>query len=328
MKNNSISVIIPAYNAAKYISATIESVLNQSRWVNEIIVVNDGSTDNTMEVLYNFSESIILLNQTNKGRSSARNLGLKKSASEFVLFLDADDILLPIHIESLISYINQEYDIVYSRSKFFNNYDLDKTYFYKFRKYYDGKKAINILFQNYIQTPGCALIRKSKLVKYNIKFDSNVLMTEDYDFFARCILAGFSVKYSKKVTFLVRVHENNTMKDILNMSKNSVQVLKNLCVEFSEGKYVSEGDKKTLQKAFKRAELGLFLNENYKLNNKEIRYKMFSYVRNFRYFNSIELLRIIFIILWSFTNLKLNKFMLRLVYGHAQYFQEKYFVTH
>ena len=96
-----VSVIIPAYNAGKYIELAIKSVLNQSYTNIEIIVVNDGSTDNTLEILSQFSE-VKTISTINKGVSLARNVGIDASKGEYIFFLDADDELKCNAIEILL----------------------------------------------------------------------------------------------------------------------------------------------------------------------------------------------------------------------------------
>ena len=87
------SVIIPLYNKEKHIKETIFSVLNQSFVDFEVIIVNDGSTDNSLEVVKNINDARVhIYNKTNAGVSSARNYGIKKAAADYIAFLDADDI--------------------------------------------------------------------------------------------------------------------------------------------------------------------------------------------------------------------------------------------
>ena len=92
-----ISVVIPCYGQAHFLSEAIESVLRQSRQADEIIVVNDGSPDNTSEVAKKYP--VILVEKENGGLSSARNAGIKKATSQFIMCLDADDMLRPQALE-------------------------------------------------------------------------------------------------------------------------------------------------------------------------------------------------------------------------------------
>ncbi len=97
-----VSIIIPAYNASKYIVETVEAALNQTHKNIEILVVNDGSKDNTAEVVKQLETTdsrLKLIDQKNGGVSSARNHGFKLSKGSFLAFLDADDVWLPNNIE-------------------------------------------------------------------------------------------------------------------------------------------------------------------------------------------------------------------------------------
>ena len=86
-----VSVIIPNYNYAQYVSQAINSVLNQTYSNIEIVVVNNGSTDNSLDILKGFGDRICLVNQKNLGQSGARKSGLARATGDFIAFLDADD---------------------------------------------------------------------------------------------------------------------------------------------------------------------------------------------------------------------------------------------
>ncbi|MBK8993570.1 MAG: glycosyltransferase family 2 protein, partial [Gammaproteobacteria bacterium] len=94
-----VSVVIPAYNAAAFIERAVDSVLTQSYRSREVLVVNDGSTDRTGEVLARYGSAIRVIDQPNGGLSSARNRGIREARGEFVALLDADDRWLPEKLE-------------------------------------------------------------------------------------------------------------------------------------------------------------------------------------------------------------------------------------
>ena len=89
-----VSVVIASYNRAQFVEDAIRSVQNQTLDDVEIIVVDDGSTDSTHNILNNFGESINVINQLNQGRSSARNAGVNNSKGDYIAFLDSDDTWL------------------------------------------------------------------------------------------------------------------------------------------------------------------------------------------------------------------------------------------
>ena len=96
----SISTVIPAYNAAEHIARTIESVLAQSLQPDEIIVVDDGSTDGTADMVKKYGDKVRYIHQQNAGVSAARNAGIKAATSQWIAFLDADDEWMPEYIET------------------------------------------------------------------------------------------------------------------------------------------------------------------------------------------------------------------------------------
>ncbi|MEK7790803.1 MAG: glycosyltransferase family 2 protein [Deltaproteobacteria bacterium] len=105
-----VSVIIPTYNRAAYLKEAIESVLRQTYPPSQLIVVDDGSTDETPTVLSFYKERIKCLYQKNRERGAARNLGIRSSHGEYVAFLDSDDLWLPDHLKMCVSALEMEPD--------------------------------------------------------------------------------------------------------------------------------------------------------------------------------------------------------------------------
>lgn len=112
---NKISVIIPCFQQAEYLEDCLDSVLNQTLSAHEVLVINDGSTDNTQEIAerYMFKEfpgiesPVRVINQVNKGLSSARNTGIMNATGDYILPLDADDMLMETSLEKLTRAINE-----------------------------------------------------------------------------------------------------------------------------------------------------------------------------------------------------------------------------
>ena len=106
MKNNDlISVIIPVYNAERFVAQTLDSVLEQTYENWEAILVNDGSTDNSLDILQKYAQKdarFKIIDKKNGGVSAARNDGLKKAAGEYITFLDADDLWYPQFLEFML----------------------------------------------------------------------------------------------------------------------------------------------------------------------------------------------------------------------------------
>ena len=121
-KKPKVSVVIPTFNSAVYLRDSIDSALNQTFSALEIIVVNDGSTDCTEDVLKEYHDDVIYLSQKNRGPSSARNLAMRHAKGEYIAFLDADDLWLPEKIEKQMELFRETSSatLVYSR---FSNFD-------------------------------------------------------------------------------------------------------------------------------------------------------------------------------------------------------------
>ena len=112
-----ISVIIPVYNVERYLEECLNSLQHQTYTDIEVILVNDGSTDNSKTICERYCEEdsrFYLLNQTNQGQSVARNVGVAASKGEFIAFVDSDDIIQKNYLEKLMQYMTEEVDIVES----------------------------------------------------------------------------------------------------------------------------------------------------------------------------------------------------------------------
>ncbi|MCK5508758.1 MAG: glycosyltransferase family 2 protein, partial [Desulfobacterales bacterium] len=109
-KNPLVSVIIPTYNRGWILKETLNSVLAQDFTNFELIVVDDGSTDNTQDILNSYKENIIVLQQNNKGVSAARNMGITSASGRFIAFLDSDDLWLPKKLSIQVDFFNANTD--------------------------------------------------------------------------------------------------------------------------------------------------------------------------------------------------------------------------
>jgi glycosyltransferase involved in cell wall biosynthesis len=113
-----IAVVIPAYNAAGYIRRAIDSVLAQTRRPDEIIVVDDGSTDDTATVVQSYGSGVKLIRQANAGASAARNTGINAATSEWIAFLDGDDEWLPNKLQLQTELLERNRQLVWSTANF------------------------------------------------------------------------------------------------------------------------------------------------------------------------------------------------------------------
>ena len=119
-----ISVIVPVYNVEKYLEECLNSIQNQIYTDIEVILVNDGSTDNSEVICEKYCEQdkrFKLINQKNQGQSSARNVGVEASTGEFIAFVDSDDIIKINYLEKLMQYMTEDIDIVESKFSVLKN---------------------------------------------------------------------------------------------------------------------------------------------------------------------------------------------------------------
>ena len=186
-----VDVIIPAYNAERFIGETIQSVLAQTYLPRKIIIVNDGSVDSTVEVIQNFKSEIIeIISVENGGISYARNIGIRASKADYVAFLDADDLWEPdklkAQVEALIA--NPKAKVVYSYAIMVDEegiYD-ETAYSYNNKPYPSGKLFETILFDWIIPSGSSSSVMvESELVKSVGMFDEDLRYREDVDLWLR-----------------------------------------------------------------------------------------------------------------------------------------------
>lgn len=113
-----ISVIIPIYNAAKTLERCLESVFNQQGVAVEVIAVNDGSRDESIDILLRYKERVTIVNQTNHGAAHARNEGAKIATAPYIIFVDADTVLAPDMLQSMVKALTEHPDASYAYSRF------------------------------------------------------------------------------------------------------------------------------------------------------------------------------------------------------------------
>lgn len=210
-ENDMISIVIPLYNKEKNIRDTIASVLKQTYKDFELIVVDDGSTDNSANEVKSIKDNRIrYLYKENGGVSSARNYGVKAAIGKWILFLDADDTLMRECLEVLVSPLDEE-GIDISAAKFYTVKDDVKRINSTSR--YVGKVPNNYkwLFLNRVNLrTGCCLIRKSVLLKN--PFDEHISRFEDM----KAILewARFSTIYVSNVSVMSYQTDNSSLSSV------------------------------------------------------------------------------------------------------------------
>ena len=187
-----ISVVIPTYNRRQTIGRSIDSILNQTLFPSEIIVVDDGSTDGTSDYIQSNFPSIRLLQQPNKGVSSARNMGIRSSNSDWVALLDSDDEWFPKKLEKQVMTLSQNLDIKFCHTEeIWIRNGVRVNQMKKHQKY--GGHIFNKCLDMCRISPSSVLFHRSILDDVGY-FDKDQKVCEDYDLWLR-ITAKYPVLY-------------------------------------------------------------------------------------------------------------------------------------
>jgi glycosyltransferase involved in cell wall biosynthesis len=208
-----VSVIIPAFNAERYIQNTLESVFEQTYKDYEVIVVNDGSTDSTQKILDNYGPRIRVFTKTNRGPASARNMGIKKASGKYIAFLDADDLWLKNKLKMQVEYLDShpKAGFVYCNAICFSGDDKsNETVEAVWKCNIKGSVFKNLFWNNFIPNL-TVVVRKSCLESVNLLDESQqIIGSEDYDLFLR-LSHKYELGHVPQVLAKYRLHQENLL---------------------------------------------------------------------------------------------------------------------
>lgn len=213
MDNYKVSVIVPVYNAEEYIGATLDSIINQDFNSYEVLVIDDGSTDSSPEII---NEKLVkstvdykIIRQENSGVSSARNRGIEEAIGEYLVFIDADDYVTGNHLSelyngetdfSMVQFIKKENDKLSAP----HHFQVESMTCDEFIK----KELRMEMPFNFWQ-----LMYKSSLInENNIRFNPELIYGEDIDFALRALLWGDEVAISNEATYYYIQHSQSAIK--------------------------------------------------------------------------------------------------------------------
>lgn len=253
-----VSVIIPVYNVEKYIEKCLESVLNQTLKKIEIICINDGSRDKSMEIVYDKAQKdnrIVIVEKENGGLSSARNAGLEKATGEYVLFLDSDDTLVLNALEILYdkAHHNQLDNIYFGATTIYESIRVKIMHYRRYHKYYhrqciypdalSGPEMFHKLVANkeYRMSACLQMPRRQFLIDNDFRFYEGILH-EDNLFSIQVILAASKVMVVNEALYirLMRAGSIMTAKNSINSSWGYYVCLKEMLKYVSGGNYTAE----------------------------------------------------------------------------------------
>lgn len=273
------SLIIPVYNAEKYLAKCLDSVKNQTYGDLEIILVNDGSTDRSGLICDEYcrnDDRFIVIHKENGGVSSARNMGLKKATGQHIGFVDPDDWIEPNMFERLYQLLaDNQVDILicgYFKESF-NSTSHNKIMEQIIKL--DGKKALNsILDPNGFKGFTCNKLFSSELIRRNnISFDEEIHFCEDLLFCCQAFLSSKNIIYDTTPYYHYIIHDRN-----VSQSQFSLKKMTSLIALENTINILSEEDGITLNKFinyYEHMNISLLMNGiKEKKINKEIRKKL------------------------------------------------------
>ena len=198
-----VSVIIPVYNGAKFIKNAIDSVIGQTNQNFEIIVIDDGSIDNTPNILKGYGDKIKYNTQENKGQASAINKGLKMSEGEYIAYLDSDDMYYPEKLEEQLQYFHNHPDVslVYS-----DRYHIDSSA--KNISLVQSRQLDHFLFLQENRLSRSSVMHRRKCLDEVGVFDNCISGSDDWDMWIR-MSEKYKFGYINKPLIKYRIHENN-----------------------------------------------------------------------------------------------------------------------
>lgn len=246
-----VSVIIPAYNTAKFIDVALNSVFTQTYRPIEVIVVDDGSTDNTADIVKNYQTSktnktnetnLIYIYQENGGRASARNTGIRAARGKYAAFLDSDDLWTPVKLKKQVEIMeaNKDIDFLFGdkqrfsdngriiTSSMFKKHGYDEIFFGDPLYVHDGYKKL--LQANFIPT-GTVIMRRECFERTGF-FDENVYV-EDYEFWLRAALF-INMAYANELWELERDREGSGSKNLRAVYLSNLGILEKHETEFKD----------------------------------------------------------------------------------------------
>ena len=247
MNRIKISIIVPIYNSEKYLKEAIESLIHQTLKEIEIILVNDGSTDNSQKICENYAkldERIKLINKKNGGLSDARNVGLKNANGKYIMFLDSDDkfeedsceYMYNVIEETKSDYVIGNYIIIDNDGKKWEKpaFDQEKYKYFKISNS-DFEKSFFVMNS----TAWNKIYNTKFLVENNIKFDVPAPEEDDY-FTSLCYMNGKGAYYTSKVMYLYRNSILSISKECsLNYFKGINSAYKTIYDTFEKKNYIN-----------------------------------------------------------------------------------------
>jgi Glycosyltransferases involved in cell wall biogenesis len=210
-----VSVIIPVYNAAEYLNESLISILNQTYTNIEVIAVNDGSSDNSLEILQNYEGRIKLIEQSNQGQCAALNSGLKYALGDYIKFFDADDLMNPEHIELQVNRLNGRTDAIASCEwgRFYDGNPLSAKFNPEsvWRDIQSITWLKSALSQKTDMMGGCLWLIPRNILEKAGGWDERLSLNNDFEFSTRLLLQTKDVLFTSGAKIFYRTGQGGNL---------------------------------------------------------------------------------------------------------------------
>jgi len=248
-KTPRVTVIIPSYNTARYVVATLDSVFAQTYRDYEVVIINDGSPDTPEleRVLAPWNDRISYIKTDNQGLAGARNTGILRSKGEFIAFLDSDDIWEPHYLAVQVRKLDEDpsADIVYPRFLSFGEGPEAGTLNIASR----GEVNFISLLQETCTVTVSVLARRAVFERVGL-FDNSLSACEDFDMWLRCVKSGSRIIYHDEVLLRYRRRPDSLSADPVRMCANVVKIL----VKMRTAVQTTPEERQILESAIRRFE--------------------------------------------------------------------------
>lgn len=217
--NPKITVLMPVYNGEKYLKPAIESIMSQTYGDFEFIIINDGSTDETANIVLKYNDSRIkfINDSENIGYTPRLNHGIAAAKGEYIARMDADDISLPDRLKRQAAFLDKNQNIGICGT-WYKTFGCEESEI-KWPLIHDEIK-INFLFHNVIGHP-TVMFRKNLFEKYNLEYKNDYMPAEDYELWSRAA-EYFEFANIPEILLLYRTHETNISQTKIDIRKNNV----------------------------------------------------------------------------------------------------------
>lgn len=297
-----ISIIVPIYNSEKFLGRCLDSIISQTYKNWELLLINDGSIDNSLMICNNYASKntrIRVFNKPNEGVSSARNLGIKNAQGKWLTFIDSDDW---VESDYLINF-SQKYDL--SLQGFYNGLSLVR---YK-SSIVTCNPGAEYLFNGYVNGPYCKLFKSEIISKYNLSFDLNLSFGEDILFLMQYII------YCKSMNISNYCGYHYTIENINSLTRQK-RCFNNVYLQYTKHmKYYEKimSGTKYAEHVMHKQTLGMltYFTNDYGIRYKDIKKDAFLYYYYNTFLHAIDK---VYIILFPVLPSKLRRLIIKLLY--------------